>query len=443
MLDIFVFSIMSLVYVVIALILFVFRPVNIASILSFASAFFVVPPALLHIYFDVKLSYSFRNVEDTTEFLSDNVYVHEPISIVILILFLFSLSAFVGMRLYNEKRVRFLYCSKYSVYCIAFILTVAWVYFVIRLKSISNGSILEVFIPSVGKERLSYIEHSIFMSIPLVGILLVFSIGKVYFGILYYFIAMGALTCLTTHQRREIIVFIFTVLGCLIFLSDREWKSAERRGRRFVRKWQRKVIIFSLAIGSAVVPLAWYLRVFSTYLMRGDWVNPLAVRGPLELLFGSPATGVPSFLLIYNYVEKYGPQLDLLFLQLLTAVVPRSFYPTKPESVSVILVREFNLSEIPSIFWFGELYFNYAYFSILASCILGVSMATLHQKMSCSDRVSFRGSAVLILANFVTFFKNGLSIGVTRTAITTLMFLIGLLILHFLGARRASECGRW
>jgi hypothetical protein len=153
-------------------------------------------------------------------------------------------------------------------------------------------------------------------------------------------------------------------------------------------------------------------------------VNPLEIRGVLDVIFGSPATGYPALMLVQSYVVAVGT--DFLYLPKFIASmpIPRWLWENKIVDLDTQMQRYYETFENPSSFWFGELYYMFGPFvSIIAAFLLGLFGYMLCEKIRMSPTVFGRTFFALIFMQSITLFKNGFA--VFSLNITVLLFIIG------------------
>ena len=400
------------------------RPSNIGSIVSGLSVVFAMVPGLLFYAFGIEQFYSFRSIIAAGGYVYNPRLAEPTLLLMSLFTFVFCIGTALGLRRPSPPReADHILPSPRRVRAVQLAGLVLWVVLLAVYLMSSGADLTYAFLPSARPDlpgQSGYL-YTLVMTIPFI-LMITEAINPKRRRIrVLFFALLGILACLTTHQRREIVTLLLIVTGILAFLP-----SLRRPDRLFwqpemSRRMQRNVVLVGLAIGLATVPLAWYLRNWSASLVEGRDVNVFEIRSMLELLMGSPSTAFPTFVVIYDYVAKFGAQPGTFFLQLFSTPIPRAWWPDKPGDIDAVLQTTYGLSENPSTFWMGEFYFNYGVFGVFASGVAGYLLTRIHLSSATSGNLYYRAIAVLIFAYSITMFKNGLYLSVNRFGVAVVV----------------------
>ena len=388
--------------------LFLRDPSNIGSIVSVLTVIFGLYTAVTFVYFGVNTFYSFRSVLEAGDFLFNMFRMIPAMFYLAAITFAFVFGAIIAqVRLGSSAQARMTVEEPHlSQLTIAIAIGLAVWAVLLGAEILSSGVDLKyAFAPAVrtGRyENTSGYIYAMMMSLPLV-LMIMYSWRKTRSNlVLMVFTVLAILTCLTTHQRREIVTALLAVAGVFAVMP----KGSTAIGA--IHRRQRRIVIVGLLIGLLAVPGFWYARIYATNLERGLKVNPFEIRSVSELLMGSPATQFPIFVVIRDRVAASGIHPLFLPAQIVSTPIPRSMWPNKPTDLDTILQTQYQLSENPSVFWTGDLYYGFGVFSVFVAALLGYLFTYVHGRATLSPKPFFRSQSILLLMMSVTLFKNGL-----------------------------------
>lgn len=209
-------------------------------------------------------------------------------------------------------------------------------------------------------------------------------------------------------QRRDI--------AALLLYSFLLIKYDSLSNLKFSRKFQVRAGLFFVTL----IPSLWYARSFFTQLGRGgEIINPLTLRGPLELIFGSSTTGFASFFLQQRHLDSGAIETLHSIKQILGVAIPRSIYPDKLSTIpQVIKLEENDIGNI-SNFFVNEMFMNFFGLFPIFIFVFSVAMNTFYKYAK--DQGGFlSGTYLFCFANVILLFKNGWS----DYLITVVMFAI-------------------
>lgn len=234
--------------------------------------------------------------------------------------------------------------------------------------------------------------------------------GKVKKRILFY-MALSLIISVTTGQRREIINHFLLIL--FLYIDSKNYRINEKPSEQNVKLFQKRAFRLML-IGAIMVviliPVTWYLRVYSTQLQYGNIVNPFR-RGWVELIFGSSSTGFQTSVILEGFDRKHGiPILNSVWL-MVTYFIPRGIFANKAmittEYVQQVLGTAGNLST----FYINDMWFTFYYFSPVISILFGIFfknvMRPIKQEKDRVYDVVKKIPAYIALSKIITLFKNG------------------------------------
>jgi len=250
-------------------------------------------------------------------------------------------------------------------------------------------------------------------------------------------VGLSVMAAFSRSQRRDFVTMALFVVGLLLVVGE---LIAARRARPTpkLRKPTGKpgskafMGLAMLAGAAALVPILWYSRVYFTSVSQGENIDPTQIRSFSDLLLGSPATGYPTLVLIRDYVYHHGPDIFYTPIYLIATVIPRFIWPGKPQQIDGILEEHYRLSENPSAFWFGELYYAFGPAAVVAALALGFALFKISHSACTSNSILIRTLGVVIFMQTVTFYKNGIS----QFAINSLMFTAFILFAWFFPVTR-------
>jgi len=260
-----------------------------------------------------------------------------------------------------------------------------------------SGDLLVFFSPSRKSLSLSGYERKLLFVAPCL-LLYVFRFSQLY--TLKKFTVVGLFCLLIVFilgQRRDIAALMLFFI--LLIKSDGLFNV-----RKSIKFQYRAALFFT-----TLIPTLWYARSFFTQLGRGDdIINPLSLRNPIELIFGSSTTGFASYFLQQRHIDLGNIKLFHSLEQMFLVVIPRSIYPDKPSTIPQVI--KFSENDIGNIsnFFINEAYMNFHGGLFIFIAFLGVCFNTLF-KYSKDDNGNFSGFYLFCFANIILLFKNGWS----------------------------------
>lgn len=407
-------------------------PVNLVAIVSICGVIFGILPAILYTYFNFDTFYSFRNAQAAGGMMYDYSLLDQSAFIMSTIILAFSLGGLFSSY-FGKSNISFSSdFLKSKNYFADAIFMASWLFLYVNQLNMNGGIALSSMLPVVRTgshaAQSGYI-YTLFMSIPIVLYLKEFLSKDRSSARLLLFFVIGVLTCISTHQRRELITLLFIVVGAWV-IAPRSMTQAvsDTNSIAKLKKFQLSVMSWGFLILGAFVPLSWYLRIWVTNITEGNSIDPFAVRGFFEVLMGSPATGFSTFTIVKWYTDFNGFLPFQLISQIFTTPIPRDFMVNKPVGLDSIIQNYFALPESPSMFWFGELYMNFGLLSVLLAFLLGFGVARAHDILNVSGRGILTIIGVAVLALSITFFKNGIYIFSIRLGVICFVLAIYSLI---------------
>jgi hypothetical protein len=228
-----------------------------------------------------------------------------------------------------------------------------------------------------------------------------------------FFTLLAIISAFSTAQRREAVTIVLFILSLHVFLDSESFESRTVSRRLY---WTRMISVDTasrlvgwriMGFGLLLVPSLWWSRVYFTSSARGREVDPFAIRDFTDIVFGSPATGYPTFQLIRHHVSNAGSDLLYLVKFIVGMPIPRSLWTNKPTDLDTILQHIYQLSENPSSFWFGELHYMFGSFSLPAAFFVGFGIHYFADRLRHAPTVLHRSLAAVLFMQSITLFKNG------------------------------------
>ncbi|MBQ1410031.1 MAG: hypothetical protein IIY94_01960 [Oscillospiraceae bacterium] len=220
--------------------------------------------------------------------------------------------------------------------------------------------------------------------------------------ILYTILAL--LATITQGQRRELI-------NCVIFIAlllleskiiQRGWESLRKKNK--ATKYTLAVLGILIVI---MIPVTWYMRVYSTQRQYGHDVDPFQYRGWLELIFGSSSSGYDTSVILDGFIKDYGMPFLVSVQLLLTFFIPRSIMPDKAMLMTRYVQQEVGTSGNLSVFYINDVWFNFYWFSPIVSLLIGYIIkriiAPINEDRDPIDKIV----GFLAFSKVTTLFKNG------------------------------------
>ena len=389
------------------------NPFNIAAICSVLTWVFGVMPGIYFHYTGIVPSYSWRNFTFSDQLLHE--YIDELALLVMCLMGAsFTIGAYVAWitgRSIDTRPVPLRETSAAATYIMAGIWGLSVLYFL----DLSGWDLKRFLLPireHIPRTQQSGYLLTIFIMMPLAIVAKSYwAKGRINPWILLW-IGLSIMAAFSRSQRRDFVTMALFVVGLLVLVGALLPKHEVRHGRAARKRGARPNTMVGLAMlagAAALVPILWYSRVYFTSASRGKLVDPTDIRSFSDLLLGSPATGYPTLVLIRDYVGKFGSDFFYTPVYLIGTVMPRFIWPGKPMQIDGILEEHYNLTENPSSFWFGELFYSFGSLAVLMAVVLGYFMFKLSNAACTSNSILMRTIGVVIFMQCVTFYKNGFS----------------------------------
>ena len=293
----------------------------------------------------------------------------------------------------------------------------------------SGQTLTEFLLPiketGVAAEQSGYLR-SLYLAIP--SALVVMSYWK--HGSLrspgWLWVLLALMATFSTHQRRELVTTALLILSLGMFLGPLYNKSklsnlgAEFSANQHDRRMRLRVVGI-LLVGLMLVPILWYTRVYFTSRGAGSDVNVFEIRSFSDILLGSPTTGFPTFVLLQDFVADWGTNPLYLLAYPLTIFVPRALWDTKPTDLDTVVQSHYALTENPSSFWYGEIFYAFGSLAPIATFALAFFMYRLCLKYQTIPHIWYRTVGAIFFMQCVTLFKNGITVFVIRTMVLVVL----------------------
>lgn len=435
---------LTILQLLFALILLKREPLNPASIIAVLTPIFFVFPAILFYQYGEAISYSWRNFAQFSDVLATSSSNQYLLTLAVLISFTFTIGASVASRMTYKPAVNssgFLTLvgydrvSKNKITLVYIGLFSIWSVGAIYQLRMANYSLTEFLLPIVDRdgERVpGYIKLMYTAIPPALYALSLWKSRKItalgIFSILLCFVSV-----FSTHQRREAVTMILYIFALPIFLDRNLFAKARITIeecldiRRDSAKKVRLGAAFIFLCGLTLVPLLWYLRVDLTAASEGKTsFSAMEHRSFWDVMFGSPATGFPTFIVIAQYAEIVGFNPFYLVEFVFSSPIPRAWWPSKPTDLDTVLQNFFAMMENPSSFWIGEIYYVTGVFSLLFAAVAGFVIYRAQFVLMNSLSLIHRTLGAVLFMQSVTLFKNGFAV----TAVN-LIFIGGVLMISW------------
>ena len=231
--------------------------------------------------------------------------------------------------------------------------------------------------------------------------------NKKSYGIAY--LVMIFVSSFQTNQRREMIAnFLFVlILYICYFATLRKQKGLDAI---IINKKIRRIVIVSFVAVLCMVPLFWYLRVFSNQYAKG-LTNVTFSRSFMELLLsGSGVTGFPTLIIYRQFGEEMGVSFYLreLFFTL-ESFIPRSLFPEKMTALNIFIRDSLGVSNNLSMFYINELFYTYGIFAFPVSFLVGHYLSKFYRRFIVGTTFADKFYMAFFLSSIIKLFKNGLS----------------------------------
>lgn len=428
----------SLLGLILSVWLMLVRPFNPVSMVAILTSVFGLLPAILYYYgASPDLFYAWRSFIFTPALKGWQAEYAVAINIIAMMQTAWAGGALLSILFARNNKARYINAKSdqpiYSQYSydaiqniiknqatpfVVSMLILIWLASMAYFFSRHSGSIIEFFMPV--KQTGRHLDQSgymkaIYMFIPLLLFLITYWRDQKISKLCWFWLFLAFVSAFSSHQRRELVTALLFVFGVHIYLGGylQSFSMSAKEYLEYSKERTKKLKSLTfrgLLFGVMLVPGLWYARVFFTSLSRGDNVNPFEVRSFWEVLFGSPSTGFPTFMLTKVMVEDYG--FDWLYTPflILTLPIPRGIWSDKPETIDNLMQSRYLLLENPSIFWFAELLFNYNIVGIAMAGIIGYWLFRFCDNCWNSPNIFWRSMGAVFFAQAVTLFKNGFSI---------------------------------
>ena len=312
------------------------------------------------------------------------------------------------MNLFESKqraKIKFL-SNRYLI--LQLFLLIVWL--LIILKSISNyeGNLLLFFSPSSKTVySSSYIKCISFAISRLMFNLRICRDSIRYHKIkpsIIFYMAVILMSVVPTGQRREIIDAIIYILIVVIYVLN------QQNHEKYFNKQMLKKIIKTLSFSLLFVIVLWYSRVYFTQLQNGNRLDNLfQIRSPFQILYGSSATGYPTMLSMYKFFENSKMPYLRNVIYVLTSFIPRSIYASKLTPLTEYMQIKTGLDSNLSLFYTGDLYYTFGYFSVFVSFLFGVCLSKIYNQSKSKDNIRYSYISIFIFSKIILLFKNGLA----------------------------------
>lgn len=305
---------------------------------------------------------------------------------------------------------------------VAFIFLI-WLVVVFYVSSANNLPWYYTFIPIYAESSiyLNYILRSFYLYAPFLALICVVLDNRSKKIIALVFV-WGVMISFSTGQRRDLLSFLLFGLYVYLYSSKRYALS------QFVSYW-KAIMLFLLGIAGVVT--LWVIRVFLTNIVRdGEIINPFDIRGAGEIIYGSGATGIPTLLVVMEWVDSYSLQIGYNLIYGFSQVLPRALWDKKPVGIDTIIQEEFLLKDSPSVFWYGDMVFSVGLYMLPFAClVVGFFLTMLQKSLKTSNgKFSIVASAILF-CNLFSFFKNGMGTYIS-ICLTSLVVILALLLVE-------------
>ncbi len=303
------------------------------------------------------------------------------------------------------------------------VILIVWLLLEIR-GFIKSGISVSAFFSSTRKDIYgSEIVHNLVLKLPIVlfGNSLYYNATKNIKKIGIWYWAIIIVAAFQTSQRREMISdFLFSII---LFVSYNATLMKKNGGNSLkINDKVKKSVIVVFMVALCMVPLFWYLRVYSNQVINHGATHVEFSRSFLELLLsGSGVTGFPTLIIYKRFGEENG--INYIFRELiftLESFIPRSIFPGKMKATNILIRDTLGVSNNLSMFYINELYYTYWVFAIPISCAVGYILSKLYNKFTSSSSFEDKFYMAFFLSNIIKLFKNGLS----SFAISTVFLMI-------------------
>lgn len=407
----FIISIANISLVIYSLARFKKNPLSFEAILFFLHFVFYFIPAVDY-FFDLNMfsnEYLFLN---GSEYNDQNVIRFAGIGFIIMVSFMigYRIRYKVGKKVFGEINEKIMYIPNLVGFTLVKVLLFAVLFLVLLTAFMNYNYNLTSFFSMARKEAYSNTYETILVSmLPLLLLSMEFVyqmkyLERITLRIVGY-IAVVVLATITLGQRRELInnlIFIF-----FLFLEAYVQKMYYI-DLSIIRKKLLKPLVFLAIVIVILIPLTWYLRVYSTQLQYGNIVNPFKVRGWLELIFGSSSSGLQTSVILEDYDNYYGLPFLASIRLIVTYWIPRTLYADKVMLITQYVKQTLHTSGNLSVFFINDVWFTFYYLSPVFSLIIGSIVRIMiepinNKNVDLVDKIP----AYLAFSKIITLYKNG------------------------------------
>lgn len=374
-----------------------------SSYFIFIYAIFFIP-----IFWDMYLgtnvfSYAYKTVEENNISATKTELTYYNFIVFIIIVF-FKIGFQIAKSNNKEKEYKYLR-QNYMITQMG--LLIIWFFLMAIAIKNYDGNILMFFTPSSKQIYNSVYMKTLTLVIPTLMFTLrvcrdVYLYNKIKFSVFVYVLIM-LISAMPSGQRREIIEVVLYILLVLTFSKQ------ELLIKKISDSKKAKKIFKYLFICVVLVIVVWYARVLFTQIQRGkaNINNPLTVRSPIQILYGSSASGFPTMIAMHNYFENTGIPYFRNVVYVFTSFIPRSIYPNKLESLTEYLQNLYGTESNMSLFYVCDMYFTFGLLSIFASLFFGYIFAMLYKSSINKSSIRYKYIAFIMFSKIILLYKNG------------------------------------
>lgn len=370
-----------------------------SAIFYFIYCFFYIP-----VFWDMFLQtnifkYVYKIVSEyNIEALPETLTFYNFISLLIIMGFGFGYDLYKNK---ENKNINYIYIENYYI-LIQISLFGFWLLLeTIAFKTYDKGLLLFLLPSSKKIYNSAYVKY-LTIAVPLVMFTLrtikdLYKYGKIKKGIILNIIIV-IITVIPAGQRREIIE-AFLYMAMIILFSNVT-----------IEKQLYKKMIKLLIVSLIFVAVFWYARVyfFQFQKNRSTLGNPFSTRKPIEVVYGSGATGFPTSIAIHNFYNErhlpYGRNIIYVF----TNIIPRSLYENKLSALTEEIQQVSNTNSNLSLFYVSDMYFTFGMLSPFFSLFFGYFFSRLY-KNSLKGSLRKKYLSYFMFSKIILLFKNGFS----------------------------------
>lgn len=250
-------------------------------------------------------------------------------------------------------------------------------------------------------------------------------------------LGMSLIAAVGTGQRIYAITLLLSF--CFVWLCHQRGSVA--RGFVKLSRWRaaRSRLVLALSLTTVAAVGLWWGRAASNQLAQGRAIAlpTLGIERSAALVFGSPATGYPTFLALQDYIDIQGHEYFYMGRQAVASLVPRAVWPEKPENVAGKLVSQLALETNPSLFLLNEFWLSAGYGALLAALLFGGFVSACMTWMLVKGGTYWWTVAGILTGGVVSLFKDGLAVFVPRMAVPLAVVTLFALNRRIRGRRRS------